>query len=271
MSKNDKFWTEDISVLYNMDEIFDIIPNNNMTRDQQLNSITRFCLYFIILLYLTENDSEWIKLPVIVIIFVVILYYIYKNDNDSKFKEFFRIKKNKNELKSSKKSHNENYNEEYSYKKENMEEERDYNLKVYNSLEDEKKSEEENRINKLKRINYTREEIEDFENNNCRIPTKNNPFMNISHDELNKPNIPEACNADDEKIKDDIDNKFNDDIFRDIDDLYNIKNSQRQFYTIPVSNYMPDTKKFAEWCYKMPLNCKSNQESCLKYEDLKYK
>ena len=148
MSKNDKFWTEDISVLYNMDEIFDIIPNNNMTRDQQLNSITRFCLYFIILLYLTENDSEWIKLPVIVIIFVVILYYIYKNDNDSKFKEFFRIKKNKNELKSSKKSHNENYNEEYSYKKENMEEERDYNLKVYNSLEDEKKSEEENRINK---------------------------------------------------------------------------------------------------------------------------
>ena len=87
MSKNDKFWTEDISVLYNMDEIFDIIPNNNMTRDQQLNSITRFCLYFIILLYLTENDSEWIKLPVIVIIFVVILYYIYKNDNDSKFKK----------------------------------------------------------------------------------------------------------------------------------------------------------------------------------------
>ena len=270
MSENDKFWTEDTSVLYNMNTIFDIIPNNNMTREEQLNAITRFCIYFIILLYLTENDSEWIKLPVIIIIFVVILFYIYKNDNNSKFKEFYRNKINKKKVKSLNNDDEYNYNEEYLYKKNNLNEKRDYDLKVLNSLEEES----DKSLDKMKKINdieYSREEIEEFDNNNCRIPTRNNPFMNITQDELNKPNIPKACNVDDEKIKDDIENKFNDEIFRDIDDLYNIKNSQRQFYTIPVSNYMPDTKKFAEWCYKMPLNCKSNQENCLKYEDLKYK
>jgi hypothetical protein len=86
----------------------------------------------------------------------------------------------------------------------------------------------------------------------------------------NDNHSPVACNSDDEDIKQNMDLKFNEDMYHDIEDVFDKKNSQRQFFT--VAHTIPnDMEAFANWCYKFPPTCKTNQERCLRYEDLRMK
>lgn len=119
-------------------------------------------------------------------------------------------------------------------------------------------------------VSYTLDEMRLYERNKCRQPTEGNPFMNPSVDDFNKENIPVACNADDEDINKEMTLKFNGDIYRDIQDVFDKKNSQRQFYTV-AHNIPNDQEAFARWCYKFPDTCKVDQERCLKYQDLRAK
>ena len=97
--------------------------------------------------------------------------------------------------------------------------------------------------------------------------------MNPTLDTLNKDDIINSCNNDgeyiDEEINDEMKNKFNEDLFRDANDFFGVKNSQRQFYSVPLRG-APDMKKFAEWLYKPSTKCKVDQNNCLPYEDLRY-
>lgn len=103
---------------------------------------------------------------------------------------------------------------------------------------------------------------EKHEKNNdlkCQLPSKNNPFMNISIDD--NPNRLPACN-----ISDEINNK----IFEDVNDVYDRRYSQRQFYTLPITTIPNDQTSFAKWLYGFPETCKENQTKCFKYEDLRH-
>lgn len=113
--------------------------------------------------------------------------------------------------------------------------------------------------------------------NSCTAPTIDNPFMNfmLSDYTLN-PDKPPACTttltnpSDKQIIKEEIDLSFNENLYRDVDDLFDKKNSQRQFYTTPSTTNPNDQKAFAEWLYRVPETCKTDQVKCLKYEDLRY-
>ena len=111
-----------------------------------------------------------------------------------------------------------------------------------------------------------------YEKNTCRRPTVDNPYMNPSVNDFNKEEIPPpvACNADDEDIHKEIDKTFDADLYRDLEDVFNRKNSQRQFFTVP-HNVPNDQEAFARWCYKFPATCKTDQEYCLRYQDLRTK
>jgi hypothetical protein len=109
------------------------------------------------------------------------------------------------------------------------------------------------------------------EKKTCTKPTKDNPFMNfLISDYLNDPNKKKAC-VNDKEIQNDINQNFNNDLYQDIDDLFDKKNSQRQFYTMPNTQNPNEQKEFAEWLYKIPETCKTDQETCLKYEDIRFK
>lgn len=103
------------------------------------------------------------------------------------------------------------------------------------------------------KCNYTKRKKDNIQ---CRRPTNDNPFMNPSIDDMNKEH-PIPCNADDDKINTEIKNAYNDDIYRDIDDVFDRKNSQRQFFTV-AHNIPNDQEGFARWCYNFPPTCKSN-------------
>lgn len=54
------------------------------------------------------------------------------------------------------------------------------------------------------------------------------------------------------KVEETLDNG----IFKDSNDLFNRRNSQRQWYTMPNTEAMNKQTEFAKWCYMTPPTCK---------------
>ena len=95
----------------------------------------------------------------------------------------------------------------------------------------------------------------------CRKPTKNNPFMNRLLTDTRDIN---ACNIQDSNIKQEIEQNFNKKLYMNISDIYQKDNSQRQYYTTPVTNIVNNQTNFANWLYKTPPSCKEgNGNQCV--------
>ena len=104
-------------------------------------------------------------------------------------------------------------------------------------------------------------------NTECRVPKKDNPFMNptLFDYNSNKPQGLKACpsynNVGVQRIVEEL---FNEDLYRDTNDIFSKNNSQRQFYTVPGNQVPNDQGSFAQWLYGTPPTCKEgNKLSCL--------
>lgn len=116
--------------------------------------------------------------------------------------------------------------------------------------------------------------LETLENTNdkCESPTLDNPFMNVNYvDYLDNPNREEACDINNPDIKKDMNQKYMNNLYRDVNDLFEKNNSQRQFYTMPSTTIPNKQDEFAKWLYLSPKTCKEDQDYCLRYEDLRQK
>lgn len=103
-------------------------------------------------------------------------------------------------------------------------------------------------------------------NTECRVPTKDNPFMNPTLDDYgNNSSSPKSCPSYNNKgVQRRVEELFNEDLYRDVKDVFNKNNSQRQFYTVPGSNVPNDQSSFANWLYGTPPTCKEgNGIACL--------
>jgi len=99
----------------------------------------------------------------------------------------------------------------------------------------------------------------------CLRPTRENPFMNVSYvDYKDFPNRPPACDITKRTTKRDVLQKFNIGLYRDVDDIFNKKASDRQFYTNPITTIPNDQASFAEWCFKTGQTCKEKSSKCYK-------
>lgn len=98
---------------------------------------------------------------------------------------------------------------------------------------------------------------EDNESSSCRLPTKDNPFMNPTMIDVANGNMEEACPSYNNSVVRELESiNFNRGLYMNTSDIYNNQNSQREFYTLPVSGIINDQTSFAEWCYGRPLSCK---------------
>lgn len=262
------FWLDDVTVLFKNKMYLKFLPTSDMSRIEQLNAMTRFCMYLLIIFLLFNKTTDFIYLPIIGLVFIIVLYYVYENDDNGKRKELLRMKKIE-ALQTEQISSDLNYvTDDLNDSNLTIDEKSSIEVGYYDS--DNKliiNSDDKKATNEIK---YSMDEMKLYENAKCRKPTKDNPFMNPSIDDFNKENTPIACNSNDNEINNDIDIKFNEDLYRDVDDVFDKKNSQRQFFTI-AHNIPNDQEGFARWCYKFPENCKENQERCLRYEDLHMK
>lgn len=99
----------------------------------------------------------------------------------------------------------------------------------------------------------------------CVKPTYDNPFMNYNilvDDTKREP----ACKSyDNEEIKEEIENDFNLNLYKNVGDIFNRNNSQREYYTMPVTQSYNNQKDFANWLYNTGPSCKDgNGEKCVK-------
>lgn len=266
------FWLDDISILYKNKNYLNFIPTSSMSRIEQLNSITRFCIYLLIIILLFDDSSDnWILLPITVIIFIIILYNIFNIDIDGKYKELKRIRKFNNENFEL----SDNINGIPSIIDINNNNNIDTNYALESGIYDSNGSLHNstyygplNNNSQLNNINYLLNEEQLYKKQSQRKPTKDNPFMNPSVNDFNSENIIVPSNSDDKDIQQDIELKYNDDIYKDIHDVFNKKNSQRQFFTV-AHNIPNDQEGFARWCYKFPPTCKTTNNRCLRYEDIR--
>lgn len=100
------------------------------------------------------------------------------------------------------------------------------------------------------------------ENATCTKSTPENPFANVLLTELgDDPDRPAACAYDSQK--DLIRKNFNKGLPRNLTDVYEVQNSQRQYMTTPVSTSIPDTHAFAEYVFGSGLKgCKWDTAKC---------
>jgi Ca2+/Na+ antiporter len=70
----DKFWSEDISVLYSASRASEFFPTQSMTKEEQLNAITRFFMYFSLTTALYKREVSFLGL---LLVGFALTYYIY--------------------------------------------------------------------------------------------------------------------------------------------------------------------------------------------------
>jgi hypothetical protein len=98
-----------------------------------------------------------------------------------------------------------------------------------------------------------------------QLPTAENPFMNVLlTDYTSNPNKKPAADVDNPHVKQEMEKQFNQGLNRDIDDIWQKENSQRQFYSTPATTIPNDRSSFMNWCYSTPYNCKDgNMANCI--------
>ena len=92
----------------------------------------------------------------------------------------------------------------------------------------------------------------------CVRPTVNNPFGNYMR--FDDPGRAAACPND--TVSDETRNAFNNGLIRNVEDIYERENSQRQFYSMPVTQSLPNTRAFAEFLYGHGPTCKEKSYAC---------
>tara|TARA_B110000285_G_scaffold176929_1_gene198750 strand:- start:1652 stop:2290 length:639 start_codon:yes stop_codon:yes gene_type:complete len=66
-------WINDVSVLYNGNYLFEIIPNKGFDFNRKLNSLVRLSIYYSAIMFLVNKDTNIFFLPAIVLAISVIL------------------------------------------------------------------------------------------------------------------------------------------------------------------------------------------------------
>lgn len=290
---DEKFWTEDPSVI--IKNYYIIIPTGKMTRIQQLNTVTRFFIYFILLCLLFEVDSQIIIYLLIGIILIVMFYYIYVIDpigiqNDliteantmsekinsdnivsscENCKENFSLNRPmvtlydnvKNKIFKGDSNPKKKFIAESGY----IDSDGKYKIGPDYSEIDYDEYVKKDKENKKKKVSWNKHQK--YTQDTCRKPSVDNPFTNIVFsDYLDAQNIAEPCNVDDFNVGDQMQNLYNSSIYRNLEDVWERENSQRMFYTMPIQTVPNSQTDFANWLYKTGPTCHENTEACTYYQ-----
>ena len=103
------------------------------------------------------------------------------------------------------------------------------------------------------------------ENFKCKKSTIDNPFKNYllyNTDEIDDKN----CNIKDNKER----YNYELNLYKNLDDLYDMDNSYRHFYTMPITNTINNIEEYGNWLYKKEGSCKIDGLNCLNFVDLRY-
>lgn len=294
---DEQFWISNPYIILDNYEV--IIPNQNMSRIQQMNTVTRLLFYIMIVGLLFGLNTLLIIFCLMGIIIIIFFYHVYKNDamgiQRDLVEESERAQKTIGEVENfGSKSGLENPCAHTSqvlnkpmvtlydsvknkifkgsgYDEKNISVESGYidsdgNYRLGPNYSDVNYEDyvKENSKNKDK---VSWEKSEQYRKDTCRKPSKANPFANIVFsDYLDASNIAMGCNVDDSEIQNNMQNLYNSTLFRNVGDVWERENSQRMFYTTPIQNVPNSQMDFANWLYKTGPTCHENTQYCTYYQ-----
>lgn len=279
----DDFWIYNPEVLLN--KYYEIIPDKEMTRTEQMNCTSRFLIYIFMLVIIFDRSIEVIIFIIIGLLLIVALYFIYISDENGIKNDL--LKENKDEFEKFESGDDLLDNQEIQknildlYEKKKEQNVKSLNSKIENKVTLESgyidfdgnyKIGENNTDISIYKENEKKPKIslkksKMINKQNCRKPTVENPFNNIVFsDYLQEGNIPQPCNSNEETMNE-MQNLYNSSIYRNLSDVFERENSQRTFYTVPISQSPESQKDFANWLYKTGPSCKENTEYCTYYQD----
>jgi hypothetical protein len=98
----------------------------------------------------------------------------------------------------------------------------------------------------------------------CALPSKENPFMNILMNEYTEfPNRPSACDLNNRNVKDEAEKYFENNLYKDTDDIWSRKTNSRNWHTVPGTTIPNDRDSFTNWLYGSSKSCKEgNGNQC---------
>ena len=240
---NETLWIENPMIFIKDKGYLNFIPDRNSTKIKQINSLTLMLIYLFVILYLFKLNNSITNTLIFGIIFIMIVlyygYYSYREKMDDVSENSISI--------------------ESGYYDSNG----DLKIGPFYS----------HKNNQSPRLEKSYKEIQSYLNDTARKPTPDNPFMNPILTDYNNESDPRPANVDDDEIKNEIRQSYNKDLFRDLNDLFDVKNAERVFYTVPGGSIPNDQDAFAKWCYGHPPTCHEDTMSCEKniYEDLRYR
>jgi hypothetical protein len=86
----------------------------------------------------------------------------------------------------------------------------------------------------------------------CQTPQQHNPFMNnLVTDTLANPNRVPACYLGNQGVP-----YFDHNLYQSSADIWNKRNSQREYFTMPFTTVPNDRDSFMKWCNKTTMVCR---------------
>jgi Family of unknown function (DUF5762) len=277
--QSDPIWIQDFNILFKKERLTEFFPTKTQTNEERINSIVRLSLYASIVLSIYHSN---VKYSAIFIFFLFFTFVIYKHhpEINPKSKELNKINLNTQQL--------------AQLEAERLAASPDNNSSLNNFTPSLGLNASKNKLGTLvsadgktvQSVGLTT--IEHFEggekrgeqnkNGTCTTPTLDNPFMNVTmKDYMNFDadgsivDRPPACDPSDPTVKNEIETNFNNNLFRDVNDVFGKSSSQRQFFTMPWTTVPNKQDEFARWLYLSPATCKENSDNCLNYEDIRGK
>ena len=96
----------------------------------------------------------------------------------------------------------------------------------------------------------------------CVKSTVNNPFMNANLITDKRDRNAACLYYDNPEVAAKVETNFDNNLYRDVSDLYNKRNSQRQYYTMPATTIPNEQTSFAKWLYNTGPTCKEKSIYC---------
>ena len=235
MSDSNKtpFWYDSPSILIKKDKLTMFFPTKDMSPYEKMNAITRLSIYLAILLFIFNQNINNLFIPIITALLLIVIYKGNKEKLDILYgnKEFL-----------SESEEGETALQQEEYGKDQLFDDDDPKSK-YKTLQD-VVSEREKGVTNIQEV--------------CVKPTQNNPFMNVLlTDYIKDPQRGPACPSyNNPAVKKEIEKDFSYNLYQGADDVYNKRNSQREFYTNPGTTIPNDRNTLLKWAYHLPPTCK---------------
>jgi hypothetical protein len=234
LSSGQPYWFQDLRVLTNLDYAGQFLPEAGMPYVEKVNAIVRLAWYVGVIGGLVNNNYLYLYIPVLTMFITFILYVFRRQTIDNH--------NNKRNMAKAAATISANGDQQQAA----MLAQRQAQLEADQLDPD------------------LADKFADYlESNEYEQPSVDNPFMNaMPFDDRDRG--PASVQLGNPIKQMEVETAFDYGTYRDVDDVFNRNNSQRQFFTMPTTTFPGDQTAFANWLYKVPVTCKEgNGAQCV--------